>query len=68
MTTKRPRRCARRYGLGELRRKPLEPAPGAAQLAIADAVPVDSESTTRGPTRGATVDARSRPGGLHRWR
>jgi hypothetical protein len=39
-----------------------------AQLAVADAVPVESESTTRGPTRGATVRARSRAGGLHRWR
>jgi hypothetical protein len=39
-----------------------------AQLAVADAVPVEPESTTGGPTRGAAVDARSRPGGLHRWR
>jgi len=39
-----------------------------AQLAVADAVPVESESTAGGPTRGATVDAGSRPGGLHRWR
>ena len=39
-----------------------------AQLPIPDTVPVESEPTTRGPTRSATVDARSRPGGLHRWR
>jgi hypothetical protein len=39
-----------------------------AELAIAQAVAVQAKPSTGRPTGGAAVDARSRPGGRHRWR